>query len=121
MVSTVHDLAIFDTPWAFPAAPGGRRAVAGPARPPPGRRRHRRLVVHRGADRQALLGLDATVVHSAPSPDMSPPSAATRWTGSVPHYGLPDRFVLHVGNIEPRKDIATLAGRLPQLRRSRWC
>jgi glycosyltransferase involved in cell wall biosynthesis len=25
------------------------------------------------------------------------------------HYGLPDRFVLHVGNIEPRKDIATLS------------
>ena len=24
-------------------------------------------------------------------------------------YGLPERFVLHVGNIEPRKDIATLA------------
>jgi glycosyltransferase involved in cell wall biosynthesis len=25
------------------------------------------------------------------------------------HYRLPDRFVLHVGNIEPRKDLATLA------------
>jgi glycosyltransferase involved in cell wall biosynthesis len=25
------------------------------------------------------------------------------------HYELPEQFVLHVGNIEPRKDIATLA------------
>ena len=57
---------------------------------------------------KALLGLEATVVHSAPSPDMSPPSAAEM--GRVQQqYRLPGQFVLHVGNIEPRKDIATLA------------
>ncbi len=106
-VSTVHDLAIFDTPWAFP-----RHRVVG----------ERLLVRHalRRADAivavssftaeriRALLGLDATVVHSAPSPDMRPPSPED--VDRVRRqYRLPGEFVLHVGNIEPRKDIATLA------------
>jgi glycosyltransferase involved in cell wall biosynthesis len=107
MVSTVHDLAIFDTPWAFP-----RHRVIG----------EQVLVRHalRRADAivsvsaftaervQALLGREAVVVHSAPSPSMVPPPE-----GEIERvrsaYRLPDRFVLHVGNIEPRKDIATLA------------
>ncbi len=106
-VSTVHDLAIFDIPSTFP-----RYRVAG----------ERILVRHaiRRADTviadsaftaeriQSLLGRDATVIHLAPGSGMLPPSddavAAVRL-----RYGLPDRFVLHVGNIEPRKDIATLA------------
>ncbi len=108
MVSTVHDLAIFDTPWAFP-----RRRVWG----------ERMLVRHSlrradaviavssfTAERAAeVLGLEAVVVHSAPGPGMSPPSAA-EVARVRSRYGLPDLFVLHVGNIEPRKDIDTLAG-----------
>jgi glycosyltransferase involved in cell wall biosynthesis len=106
-VSTVHDLTIFDTPWAFP-----RHRVTG----------ERLLLRHalRRADAivavssftaeriHSLLGLDAVVVHSAPGPNMRPPS--TEDVARVrSQYRLPDRFVLHVGNIEPRKDIATLA------------
>lgn len=107
MVSTVHDMTIFDTPWAFP-----RHRVVG----------ERVLVRHslRRADAivavsaftaervKALLGLDAVVVHSAPGPAMSPPSDEEVARVRL-QYGLPERFVLHVGNIEPRKDIATLA------------
>jgi len=107
MVSTVHDLAIFDTPWAFP-----RHRVAG----------ERVLVRHalRRADVivavssftaervRTLLGLEAVVVHSAPGPDMAP-APAEDVDRVRTRYRLPDRFVLHVGNIEPRKDIATLA------------
>jgi glycosyltransferase involved in cell wall biosynthesis len=107
MVSTVHDMTIFDTPWAFP-----RHRVVG----------ERMLLRHdlRRADAivavssftaeriDTHLGVDATVVHSAPSPDMSPPSV-DEIVRVRAHYGLPERFVLHVGNIEPRKDIATLA------------
>jgi glycosyltransferase involved in cell wall biosynthesis len=107
MVSTVHDLAIVDTPWAFP-----RHRVMG----------ERVLLRHalRRADAvvavssftaervKALFGRDSVVVHSAPGPGMVPPSldemARVRAV-----YRLPDRFVLHVGNIEPRKDIPTLA------------
>jgi glycosyltransferase involved in cell wall biosynthesis len=107
MVSTVHDMAIFDTPWAFP-----RHRVAG----------ERVLLRHslRRADAiiadssftaariKAVLGLDASVVHLAPNPQMSPPPADdVERVRSL--YALPHRFVLHVGNIEPRKDIGTLA------------
>ncbi len=106
-VSTVHDLAIFDTPWAFPRHRAiGERVLVGHAL----RRADAVIAVSSfTAERtQALLGVDATVVHSAPSPEMSPPSAAAM-SRVQRTYGLPERFVLHVGNIEPRKDIATLA------------
>jgi len=106
-VSTIHDMAVFDTPWAFP-----RHRVAG----------ERILVRHalRRADAviavsaftaervQALVGREATVVHSAPGAHMRPPTEEA--VADVrERYGLPDCFVLHVGSIEPRKDIATLA------------
>ncbi len=106
-VSTVHDMAIFDTPWAFP-----RVRVVG----------ERLLVRHalRRADVivavsaftaervSALIGRTSVVIHSAPGPDMVP--ASCEEVNRVRcHYRLPERFVLHVGNIEPRKDIATLA------------
>jgi glycosyltransferase involved in cell wall biosynthesis len=57
---------------------------------------------------RALTGRDAVVVHEAPSPGMVPATSAEveRVRGT---YGLPDQFVLHVGNIEPRKDLTTLA------------
>ncbi len=106
-VSTVHDMAVFDTPWAFP-----RHRVAG----------ERALLRHalRRADAvvavssftaervEALVGRRAVVVHSAPGPEMVPPTG-DEVDRVRSHYRLPDRFVLHVGNIEPRKDIATLA------------
>jgi glycosyltransferase involved in cell wall biosynthesis len=107
MVSTVHDMAVYDVPSVFP-----RHRIMG----------ERLLVRHslRRADAlvavsaftaervKALVGREAVVVHSAPSPTMVPaPIDAVDEVRS--RYGLPDRFVLHVGNIEPRKDIATLA------------
>jgi glycosyltransferase involved in cell wall biosynthesis len=103
----VHDMAIFDTPWAFP-----RLRVAG-------ERLLVRHALHRAdlivavsaftAERvNALVGRPSIVVHSAPGPEMVPaPDEEVKRVRS--HYRLPDRFVLHVGNIEPRKDIATLA------------
>jgi glycosyltransferase involved in cell wall biosynthesis len=107
MVSTVHDMAVFDAPWGFPRyRVAGERILLRHAL-----RRADALVAVSGftADRvRALVGRDAVVVHSAPGPGMVPPPdqevARVR-----SRYRLPDRFVLHVGNIEPRKDIATLA------------
>jgi len=106
-VSTVHDMAIFDVPSTFP-----RHRVAG----------ERLLMRHaiRRADAvvadsaftaeriHALLGRDATVVHLAAGTGMAPPSEQ-EVDRVRERYRLPDRFVLHVGNIEPRKDIPTLA------------
>jgi glycosyltransferase involved in cell wall biosynthesis len=106
-VATVHDLAVFDVPWAFP-----RHRAAG-----------ERLLVRRSLRRadaivavsaftaervRDLVGRDAVVVHEAPSPEMAPaPDSAIDRVRA--RYALPDRFVLHVGNIEPRKDLHTLA------------
>ncbi len=106
-VSTVHDLAIFDIPRAFP-----RTRVAG----------ERLLVRHalRRADAivavsaftaervHALVGRSAIVVHSAPGALMVP-AGEDEVARTRVRYGLPERFVLHVGNIDPRKDIGTLA------------
>ena len=106
-VSTVHDLAIFDAPWAFPRARvAGERVLV-------------RHALHRAdvivsvsaftAERVgALVGRSSLVVHSAPGPGMTP-AADEEVERALSRYGLPPRFVLHVGNIEPRKDIATLA------------
>ncbi len=106
-VSTVHDMAIFDAPWAFP-----RFRVAG-----------ERLLVRHALDRadiviavsaftakrvHALVGRSSVVVRSAPGPEMVPATADEVERVRL-RYRLPERFVLHVGNIEPRKDIATLA------------
>ena len=106
-VSTVHDLAVFDVPWAFPR----QRAIG-----------ERMLVRHalRRADAvvavsaftaervRVLVGREATVVHSAPAAELSPPGR-TEVDRVRDCYRLPERFVLHVGNIEPRKDVGTLA------------
>jgi glycosyltransferase involved in cell wall biosynthesis len=105
-VATVHDLAIFDVDWAFPRYRLlGEQAIL-------------KLSLRRAdavisvssftAERlRALTGLDSVVVHEAPSPDMVPATGAEIAAVRV-RYGLPERFVLHVGNIEPRKDIDTL-------------
>ncbi|HVA02328.1 MAG TPA: glycosyltransferase family 1 protein [Acidimicrobiales bacterium] len=106
-VATVHDLAVYDVPWAF-----NRRWVL----------RERAAIAHAARRADALLavsaftaqrlrdrfGCDATVVAEAPSKDMAPASEAER--DEVRRiYDLPDRFVLCVATIEPRKDVATLA------------
>lgn len=107
MVTTVHDLAIFDTPWAFPKyRVRGERILFCHAL-----RRADAVVSVSGftAERvREVTGRDSVVVHSAPGPGMVPPPE--REVDRVrSQYRLPHRFVLHVGNIEPRKDIATLA------------
>lgn len=107
MVSTVHDMALYDVPSVFP-----RYRVAG----------ERLLVRHalRRADAviavsaftaervKAFSRRDAVVVHEAPSSEMAiPPEADVERVRT--RYRLPETFVLHVGNIEPRKDLTTLA------------
>ena len=106
-VATVHDLAIFDVPWAFPRyRVAGERLLVRTAL-----RRADAVVAVSGftaARVRALCGRDAVVVHEAPGRGLVPaaPADVDRVRDG---YRLPDRFVLHVGNIEPRKDLATLA------------
>lgn len=106
-VSTVHDLAVFDVPEWFPRhrALGERLLVAGSLRRADAVLAVSAFTAERVHDRTKRV---ATVVHSAPASGMAPPPP-----GEVERvrdtYRLPSRFCLHVGNIEPRKDLATLA------------
>jgi glycosyltransferase involved in cell wall biosynthesis len=106
-VSTVHDLAVFDVPWAFPRARAiGERVLVRHAL----RRADAIVAVSAfSAERvRVLLGREATVIHSAPAAELSPPGRS-EVDRVRDRYRLPERFVLHVGNIEPRKDVGTLA------------
>ncbi len=106
-ISTVHDMAVFDVPRTFP-----RHRVAG-----------ERLLIRaalRRADAviavsaftaervRSITGRDALVVHEAPGRSMVPATAEAIAAARV-RYQLPERFVLHVGNIDARKDLTTLA------------
>jgi glycosyltransferase involved in cell wall biosynthesis len=105
-VATVHDLSIFDVAWAFPRHRViGERAIVRASL----RRADTVIAVSDfTAERlHALIGRDAVVVREAPGSDMAPSSAAAVEAVRT-KYQLPERFVLHVGNIEPRKDIDTL-------------
>ena len=106
-VATVHDLSVFDTPWAFSRG----RALAEQQLLRLALRRADELVAVSGytASRlQERFGRTATVVPLAASPDMRP--AAPQDVARVrERYRLPAQFVLQVGTVEPRKDVATLA------------
>jgi glycosyltransferase involved in cell wall biosynthesis len=106
-VATVHDLSLFDEPTAF----GWARRVGKQVTTRRSVRRADALIAVSAftAERvRALFGRDARVVLEAPGPDFVPPSAEAV-TRVRAEYSLPDCFVLHVGNLEPRKDVATLA------------
>jgi glycosyltransferase involved in cell wall biosynthesis len=106
-VATVHDLSLFDEPAAF----GWARRVGKQVTT-------RRSIVRADAviavsaftaERvRARFGRDSHVVHEAPAPGFAPPSIEA--VNAVrARFELPEQFVLHVGNLEPRKDVPTLA------------
>ena len=106
-VATVHDLSLFDEPTAFgPARRVGKQLTT--------RRSIRRAdaliaVSAFTAERvRARFGRDSHVVLEAPGPEFVPPSAAAV-SAVRDRFALPEHFVLHVGNLEPRKDVPTLA------------
>jgi glycosyltransferase involved in cell wall biosynthesis len=106
-VATVHDLSLFDVPWAFPMRIrlAKRAAVAASVR------RADAVIVPSAftADRlRSRFGRDCVIVHEAPGRAFAPPSGEAVASFRALR-GLPDRFVLHVGNLEPRKDVGTLA------------
>jgi len=106
-VVTVHDLAVFDVPWAFPKRRAlGERALLTMAM----RRADLVLAVSRfTAERiRRRFGREAVVTPLAPRPGLSPASAAAIRSARE-RLGLPARFVAHVGTIEARKNIEGLA------------
>lgn len=106
-VTTVHDLAVYDVPWAFTR----RWAI-----------RERAAITHAVSRADAIVavsaftaerilsrfGKEATVVPEAPAPDFTVPSLEAR-AEFRRLYNVPDRFVACLATIEPRKDVAGLA------------
>lgn len=106
-VATVHDLAVFDVPWAF----SRRRAVVRRATTRWAIRRADAVVVPSAftAERvRARFARDCTVVHEAPAAGFAPAAPEALAAFRV-RRSLPAAFVAHVGNVEPRKDLTTLA------------
>ncbi|MDQ1467928.1 MAG: hypothetical protein QOH10_2343, partial [Actinomycetota bacterium] len=106
-VATVHDLSLFDEPTAF----GWARRVGKQVTTRRSIRRADAVIAVSAftAERvRAHFGRDAYVVLEAPGSGFVPPSAEA--VAAVrSRFSLPERFVLHVGNLEPRKDVPTLA------------
>jgi glycosyltransferase involved in cell wall biosynthesis len=106
-VATIHDLSVFDVPWAF-----DRRRVLG----------ERALLRHAARNAAALisvsqftadrvrhwLGRDSHVIPLAPPSHLRPPTDADV-EDVRRRYALPEVFVLYVGTVEPRKDVWRLA------------
>lgn len=106
-VATFHDLAAFDVPWTY-----GRRRVAG----------KRLQTWHAARTADAIIAVspftaervrarfhrDAVVIPEAPPTDCAPP-APDVVDDVRRRYALPARFVLSVGNVEPRKGVDGLA------------
>lgn len=113
-VSTVHDLSVFDVPWSFSRARArGEQAVVRQAL-----RRADVIVAVSSftAERVAArFGRVCTVVPEA-APSGLEPAGVDEVSRVRARYGLPDRFVLQVGTVEPRKDVATLASACRQVR-----
>jgi glycosyltransferase involved in cell wall biosynthesis len=105
-VATVHDLSVFDTPWAFSAfrARGEQALLSLHLRRADALIAVSRFTAERLYER---FGRQATVVHEAPNPRFRPASA-DEIDAVRDRFALPERFVLHVGTAEPRKNVPGL-------------
>lgn len=106
-VVTVHDLSVFDVPWAHSRLRSrGEQALVARSL-----RRADAIVAVSGFTAERVrerFGREATVTHLAPSADMQP--ASSQEVERVrERYGLGTDSVLCVGTIEPRKRVPLLA------------
>jgi glycosyltransferase involved in cell wall biosynthesis len=106
-VASFHDLSVFDVPWAFT-----RRRAAGKRLQARHAIRCADAVIANSAftaERiSARFRREAVVILLAPPSGCAPPEPSDV-EAVRRRYRLPDRFVLHVGTVEPRKDVPCLA------------
>lgn len=106
-VSTVHDLSVFDVPWAH----GRMRACGEQVLIRQAMRRADAVIAVSDFTAERVwdrFGREATVTPLAPPSDCVP-ATASAVAAVARRLGLPERFVLHVGTVEPRKDVPGLA------------
>ena len=118
-VVTIHDMTL----WLFPEQHNPRRlASMRPLIPLTARSARAIIAVSQSAkeDIARVLGLPAGKVHviyEAPSTCFQPLPDRKSLERTRRQYGLPDRFVLYVGTIEPRKNLVRLVEAFAQLHR----
>jgi len=118
-VVTVHDLSFVRLPWAFPRAKGAYLRLATRLAV----RRARAIIAVSEFTRReilALLGADPARVHVVPNgvdPTLEPadPTAVSAYRAET---GLPDHFILAVGTLQPRKNLAVLVEAYARLRQA---
>lgn len=106
-VSTFHDMSVFDVPWAFSKfrAAGERQLLSHALR----KADVLIAVSDFTAERiKSFSGRDSIVTPLAPAPWAVVPTD-DEVADVRRRLNLPDRFVLQVGTIEPRKDVALVA------------
>jgi glycosyltransferase involved in cell wall biosynthesis len=118
-VVTIHDMTL----WLFPELHGRRRLLAmRPVIPLAARRAAAIITVSHSAKRDivSILGVPehkVHVVYEAPAPFFRVLERDPKLEAIREHHELPERFVLHVGTIEPRKNLVRLLEAFAQFRR----
>ena len=109
-VVTVHDMTV----WLYPQYHYPRRLVAmRPIIPLVVRRAKAVIAVSHATKRDLVRILNIPeakvhVVHSAPAPHFQPLAAGVDREALRRQLGLPEQYILHVGTIEPRKNLVRL-------------
>jgi glycosyltransferase involved in cell wall biosynthesis len=121
-VMTIHDLAIYDHPEWFPSGQWFATRVVVPR----SIREARAIVCPSMATRDAavrLFGVAQSRCHVIPhgvEPEFALPAPASVRDEVRSRYGLPERYLLQVGTIQPRKNYVTTLralGRIPAAQR----
>jgi glycosyltransferase involved in cell wall biosynthesis len=117
-VVTIHDMSLRLYPECHPV----RRLLLNRPLMHVAIRRASAIVTVSHSTRRDLLRLHGlapervSVVHEAASPAFRPIGDRVRLDSIRAKYGLPDRFILYVGTIEPRKNLARLIDAFAQAR-----
>jgi glycosyltransferase involved in cell wall biosynthesis len=119
MVVTIHDMTV----WLLPRYHPRTRLLTMRAIVPWAARRARAIVAdshNSKRDIVRILGVPESKVHviyAAPPPEFRPLPRGAHLDAVRHRYRLPERLVLHVGTIEPRKNLVRLLEAFAQLRR----
>ena len=120
-VITIHDMTL----WLFPEFHYSKRLISmRPIIPPAAHRAAAIITVSQStkADIVRILGIPADKVHviyEAPSADFHPLPMDAALEQVRRSYHLPDRYILFVGTLEPRKNLVRLLQAFEQLHRHR--